>query len=274
MFRRLIAAIRSSDDAEVERSILELSRTHRWLAPLALIVGAFLMLFQGLKLLVTKWRLLLIQILPAMWIWLATLDVKAHILHGRQFHVITGPVLIPAVLVVTALTAASFFLNAVFAFAISEPGEPKVGPAFGEARQHLGVILVWGCGVGLALSFSALIVTRWGQWAFVVSQSIVVAIMMFCYLAVPARLVGLKATSSRRDALAAAAVGGAVGAVVTSPAYFLMRFGILMLGWHYVLWLGVIVIVIGATLQAGTTSAVKAVKFSAKLLGNPSATER
>ena len=47
------------------------------------------------------------------------------------------------------------------------------------------------------------------------------------------------------------------------------RLGILMLGWHYLFWLGIILIVIGATLQTGATSAVKAVKFSAKLVGTP-----
>jgi hypothetical protein len=270
MFRQLISAIRSGDDTEVERVVLELSRTRRWLAPLALIGGAFLMLFQGVKMLVTNWRLTLVQILPAMWIWLALLDIKAHTLHGRQFNVVRGPVLIPAVLAVTALTAASFYLNAVFAYAISEPDEAKIRPAFAQARRHLPVILAWGCAVGLALSFSALIVTRWGQWPFVISQSIVVGIMMLCYLAVPARLVGIQRTESRRDKVAAAAVGGAVGAVVTSPPYLLGRLGILMLGWHYVFWVGVILIVIGAALQTGATSAVKAVKFSAKLVGSPS----
>jgi hypothetical protein len=43
-----------------------------------------------------------------------------------------------------------------------------------------------------------------------------------------------------------------------------------MLGWPYVFWLGIILIVLGATLQTGATSAVKAVKFSAKLVGHPS----
>jgi hypothetical protein len=266
--RQLIAAINSSDDAAVEQAVLRLSQKRRWLAPLALIVGAFLMLFQGVKLLVTNWRLTLVQILPAMWIWLALLDIKVHMLHGRQFHVVTGPVLIPAVLGVTALTAGSFFLNGVFAFAISEPGAPQIRPAFASARRHLGVILAWGCGVGLALSFSALIATRWGHWPFVISQSIVVGIMMFCYLAVPARIVGIKKTRSGRDKLAATAVGGAVGAVVCSPPYLLGRLGILMLGWGEALfWIGIILIVIGAAVQTGVTSAVKAVKFSAKLVG-------
>jgi hypothetical protein len=119
----------------------------------------------------------------------------------------------------------------------------------------------------LALSFSALITTRWGHWPFVISQSIVVGIMMLCYIAVPARLVGVeKKAKSRRDTLAASAVGGAVGAVVCSPPYMLGRVGILMLGWPYVFWLGVVLIIIGATLQTGATSAVKAVKMSAKLV--------
>jgi hypothetical protein len=268
---RLIHVIRTGDDDAVEQAVLELSRRRRWLAPLGLIVGALLMLFQGLKLLFTNWRLTLVQIVPAMWIWVALLDLKIHTLHGKEFHVISGLVLIPCVLAVTALTAASFYLNAVFAFAISAPGKPQIRPAFGLARRHLRVILAWGCGVGLALSWSALIVARWSHWRFVVAQSIVVGVMMLCYLAVPARLVGIKQTGSRRDKLAATMVGGAVGAVVCSPPYMLGRLGILMLGWgDVVFWFGIVLIIVGAALQTGATSAVKAVKMSAKLVGAPS----
>ena len=203
---RLVEGIRQGDDAAVERAVLQLSRRRRWLAPLGMIVGAFLMLFQGLKLLFTNWRLTLVQIVPAMWIWVAMLDIKIHVLHGKQFHVIRGPLLIPCVLAVTALTAASFYLNGVFAFAISKPGQPQIRPAFSQANRHIRTILAWGCGIGLALSFSALIATRWGAWPFVVSQSIVVGIMMLCYLAVPARIVGIeRKNKSRRDSLATTA---------------------------------------------------------------------
>jgi len=272
MVRSLIDAIMRSDDAAVERAVVQLSQRSRWLAPLALVVGAFLMLFGGLKLLITNWRLTLVQIVPAMWIWLAMLDIKIHMLHDKEFHVLRGPVLIPLVLAVTLITMASFYLNGVFAFAISKPGEPKIRPAFGQAREHLGTIFAWGGSIGLALSFSALIATRWGRWPFAISQSIVVGIMMFCYLAVPARMVGIeKQRRSRRDSLAATAMGGAVGAVVCSPPYLIGRLGILMLGWHYFFWPGILLIVIGAALQTGMTSAVKAVKFSAKLVGHPGA---
>jgi hypothetical protein len=65
---RLVSAIRNGNEEMVESSIPALSQRSRWLAPLALVVGAFAMLFQGFKLLVTNWRLTLVQILPAMWI--------------------------------------------------------------------------------------------------------------------------------------------------------------------------------------------------------------
>src|ERR1700678_1303931 len=90
---RLVVAIRTGDEAMVERTVLSLSQRSRWVAPLALLVGAFAMLFQGVKLLFTNWRLTLVQILPAMWIWAALLDLKAHALHGKEFHLLRGPLL-------------------------------------------------------------------------------------------------------------------------------------------------------------------------------------
>ena len=60
--------------------------------------------------------------------------------------------------------------------------------------------------------------------------SIVIAVMMVCYVAIPSRLIGMKATQSKRDKLAATAVGGVIGAVVCTPPYALGRVGLLMLG--------------------------------------------
>ena len=81
---RLVRAIRDDDDAAIE-AVLRLSRSRRVFAPLAFAVGAFAMVFNGLRLLLTNWRLTLVQALPAMWIWLATYDLKAHVLHGKSF---------------------------------------------------------------------------------------------------------------------------------------------------------------------------------------------
>ncbi|MFZ0189103.1 MAG: hypothetical protein WAL72_19400 [Streptosporangiaceae bacterium] len=224
------------------------------------------MLFDGVKLLFTNWRLSLVQVLPAMWIWAAMFDLKAHVLHGKSFHVLTGPVVIPIVLAVAAITAASFFLNAVFAFAIASEGPPAIRRGFAQARSHLAVVLEWGAAVGICLGLATVIFARWGVLWFGLSLSIVVAVMMVCYVAVPARLVGVKTTSSKRDKLTASAVGGAIGAVVCTPPYVLGRVGLLMVGSHTLFIVGCVVLAIGLTLQAGATGAVKAVKMSAKLV--------
>jgi hypothetical protein len=50
------------DERKVEEAVLQLARTRRIFAPLALAVGAFVMLFNGLRLLVTNWRLMLAPI--------------------------------------------------------------------------------------------------------------------------------------------------------------------------------------------------------------------
>ena len=83
LVQRLIAAIRDNDEHKVEEAVPQLARTRRIFAPLALAVGAFVMLFDGLRLLVTNWRLMLVQARPAMWIWAVTLDLKTHVLPGR-----------------------------------------------------------------------------------------------------------------------------------------------------------------------------------------------
>ena len=81
----LIRTIRDGNDAMVEAAVVQLSRRRRILAPLALAVGALAMLFHGLRLLLSNWRLTFVQILPAMWIWAAMLDLKLHVLHGASF---------------------------------------------------------------------------------------------------------------------------------------------------------------------------------------------
>jgi uncharacterized membrane protein len=208
---------------------------------------------------------MLVQILPAMWIWLAMYDLKAHALHGRSFNALRGPILIPLCLVIIALTMASFVLNAVFAFAIASPGRPEVRAGLAQARRQLTPILVSGAIVGALLAFATMIVTRWGRPWFALVLSLVCGLLMVCYVAVPARLIGGKPAQSRRDKLTTSAVGGAIGATVCTPPYLLGRLGLLMLGSKVLLIPGIIVFALGVTLQAGATGAVRAIKMSVSL---------
>jgi uncharacterized membrane protein len=263
--RTLIKAIQDDDEAAVEAAVVALSRSRRIFAPLVFGVGAFVMLFQGLRMLFKNWRLTLIQLLPAMWIWVSMLDLKAHVFKGKGFHGFEVWAEIALVALITVVSAACFYLNAVFAFAISRPGTPEIRPAFALARQHLRVVISVGVVVGLALGVSAIVVPRFGLGWFAVSLGIVVAVMMFTYVAVPARLVGIRPTGSPRDKLAASVIGGTLGAVVCTPPYVIGRLGILMLGSHVLFALGVVFLIVGVTLQVGATGAVKAIKMSAKL---------
>lgn len=263
--RALIEAIRENDEAAVEEAVLALSRSRRIFAPLVFCLGAFVMLFQGLTMLFSNWKLFLIQVLPAMWIWLALLDLKAHTFRGKEFHSWHGGVELLLVVGITLVTVACFYLNAVFAFAISQPGRPQIRPAFALARRHLGVVLGVGLVVGVALGFSTIVVPRWGQHWFALSLGIVVGVMMLTYVTVPARIVGIKPVGSRRDKMATAAIGGTMGALVCTPAYVIGRIGILLLGSKALFPLAVIFLVVGFSLLAGATGAVKAIKMSAKL---------
>ena len=263
----LVRAIEESDEARIEEAVLRLSRSRRVFAPLAFAIGAFALLFNGLKLLVSNWRLTLVQVLPAIWVWSAMADLRVHVLQGNSFNVLRGPVLIPIILAIVAITVASFFLNAVFAFAITRPGRPEIRPAVARARRHLTAIVTSGAVVGLLLALSTTVVTRWGRPWFTLSLGIVTGVMMVSYVAVPARLIGVKKTQSRRDKLTTSFVSSVLGATVCAPPYILGRLGLLMLGSSALLIPGIILIALGVTLQAGATGAVRAIKMSASLTG-------
>ena len=268
-------AIREGDEQTVEQAVLQLAQTRKIFAPLALIVGAFVMLFSALRLLVTNWRLILVQALPALLIWAVTLDLKAHVLHGKEFNVIRGPIVVVLFVLAVLVTIGAFFLNAAFAFTISQHGPPDVRAGFRQARRHAREVIGWGTVIGLALGVAAILVPRWGLRWFALTLGTVLAVMMVCYVAVPARIVGVQTAKpadmqSRRDKLAATALAGLVGGIICTPPYVISRVGEGFLGNGSLFALGVALVAIGLTLEAGATGAVKAVKVSAKLLAGRS----
>lgn len=266
---RLARAIENDDEALVEQ-IISLSRSRRLFAPLALTVGAFAMLLDAIKVLLSNWRLTIIQVLPAVWIWLAMYDLKAHVLRGKSFPALRGPVLVPLGLAIVAITIACFFLNAVFAYAITRSRPPKVRPAYEEARRHLTPILWWGAAMGVMLAFAITVAPRFQKPWFALSLGVVIGLMMISYVAIPSRLIGTRPMRSRRDKLTASALSVGLGATVCTPPYLLGRLGILMLGSKPLFIPGIVLLTVGFGLQAGATGAVRAIKMSTALLVDPS----
>jgi hypothetical protein len=187
------------------------------------------------------------------------------VLHGNQLPQLRGAVLVPVCLAIVAITVASFFLNAVFAFAIARSREPLIGPACRAARERLGAISAWGAAVGVPLAIATTIGPRWGKPWFALALGVVIGVMMVCYIAVPSRLVGIRPRLSRREKLATSALSTALSATVCTPPYLLGRLGILMLGSKALLIPGILLLVVGFGLQAGATGAVRAIKMSLSL---------
>lgn len=266
-------AIRHGEERELVEALERLSRSRPRLAVLAFLGGGIGMLFSGLKLLVLNWRLTIVQVVPAAWIWLAMYDLRLHLLRGNTASGVEGPLLIPIVVAIMAITAGCFFLNAVFGFAVVQQGQPRVRPAIAEARHHLPTILGSGAVVGLALGLSTTVVARTdGPW-FALALGATIGVMMIAYVAVPSRLVGVKPTGSRRDRLSATALGTALGVVVSAPPYALGRIGLLMLGSPIFFVPGLVLFLFGATLQMGATGAVKAMKLGTRLKAGRDAPE-
>src|SRR5262249_12238426 len=153
--------------------------------------------------------------------WAATFDLKAHVLHGKEFNVIRGPVVLVLFAAVVVITIAAYYLNAVFAFAISQPGPPDLRVGCHQARKHVGAGAGGAAGVSRGRAVATRRAPRGGLGWFALLLGIVVAVMMVCYVAVPARIAGMSAARpvtaaqpGRRAKLAAAAVTGLFGAIV------------------------------------------------------------
>jgi hypothetical protein len=263
--RWFVRAIEEGDETMVEE-VLRLSRSRRLFAPLAYTVGAFAMLVGGLRRLLTNWRLIPVELLPAVWLWLAMYDLKLHVLSGTSFHSAHEAELVPIALLIFAVTVVALFLQVVFAFAVAQSGTPSIPHAFAEARRHSLAILVAGGTVGLLLAagttFGAQLKHHW----FTLSLGATVALMMVVYLSLPARLLRLTEKRSRRDRVAATALGGLLATVVSTPPYLLSRLGVLLLSSGVLAIPGYILITIGVLLQTGATSAVRAIRMSGALV--------
>ncbi len=264
----MAAAINRADEAWIATTLTDLARSKPVLAPLALAIGGVTMIFAGLRILLSNWRLTLIQLLPAMWVWAAMYDLRLHLLHDKSLPQLRGAILVPIFALIIAGTIASYFLNAAFAFAVAQPEQPpSVRRAMQEARERLRTIVAWGAAVGAALAVATTIVTRAKPPWFTLTLGIVIGVLMVTYIAVPARMLGVQRPRSRRDRLSISAVSAALGVVVSAPPYLLGRVGLLMLGSPVFFVPGIVFVAVGFFLQVGATGAVKAIKVSANLTG-------
>jgi len=263
--RWFVRSVEEGDESMVEE-VLRLSSRRRLFAPLAYLVGAFAMMLEGLRRLLHDWRLVPIELLPAVWLWLAMYDVRLHVLRGSSFHSAHEGDLVAVVLLIVGVTVAALFLNVVFAFAVAGDTSQTLGDSLRAAAARRRTIAIVGVAVGCLLAAG---VTGGAQlsrpWS-TVSLGVAVALLMVVYLSLPSRLLGVDVRASRRDRLAASAIGATLSALVTAPFYLISRVGLLMLGTGVLAVPGYLLLTLGVLLQAGGVGAVRAIRMSSALV--------
>jgi hypothetical protein len=257
-----IAAVRSTDSASVESALRDLGARRRWLAPLVFAAGTVAVVFDGVLLLLRNWQLTLLQLFPAVWIWIMTWNMKNHRLSKPTFS--TADVIPIAVGVLLAAQVA-YWSNATFAYTMAQSATADIRAAFGEARGH------WRLVGGLALLTGGLQAVIWlliprlkADWLWV-ALLVMFVVQVYLFIAIPCWLVGARKTGSRRDRTLRSLTTGVLSGVASMPGFLLNRIGWLLLGSGPLGIIGGALVAVGAVLHVTASSSVRVVKLSLRL---------
>jgi len=258
--------VADGDPRALEAGARRLGTSRRWLLPVAWAAGTLVLLLRGIRLLVLNWRLTLVQLVPAVWVWLVMWDLKHHTLRGAPFRDLHAPgvLLLTALCVVASVVA--LWCNTVFAYAI-DTAPPRIAPAARQANRAARRIVSTGVLVGLVLGAAAFVVPRTGSvLLYLVTLGAALAVMLGLFVAVPARIIGAsKRRLPPREAVGSWAAAGALSAVAMTPGFVLDRVGLILLGVDGLHLLGLVVLSVGTALYAAGMSSVRAIKLTVKL---------
>jgi hypothetical protein len=261
-----VRAVADADPARIESAVQGLGASRWYLTPVAWAAGALILVVRGLKLLILNWRLTLVELVPALWVWLVTYDLKPHGLRAEPLrHLSIDNVAIGLAVSVVASIAA-FWFNIVFGLAITQ-SQPRISSAMRETRPHLGAVIAAGTAMGVVIAAGLGFISRIDHvWLYVVLAIGLYSLMLVSLVVVPARMLGApRRRRSPTEAMGAWMTGGALSAVAMSPGFIVDRIGVVLLGipgFHLV---GLLVLSAGVALYAAGMSSVKAVKLSMKL---------
>jgi hypothetical protein len=263
---RMAQTVADADATRIELAAQQLGESRRYLAPVAWAAGALVLLVRGIKLLLLNWRLLLIELVPAAWVWFIMWELKQHALRGAPFRQITLGGMALAAVASVVLTVISFWCNTVFGYAISNPS-PEIAPAVRQARAHRVAIAAAGTGVGLVIALAVAGIPRIGSTPlYIAALSGVLGLLLVSLVAVPARLIGRQRSKlPPKQSFGRWAAGSALSAVAMTPGLLLDRLGIILLGVPGLHVVGLLLLSVGAALYAAGLSSVRAVKLTMKL---------
>ena len=247
--------------ASVESALTELGGRRRWLKPLAYAAGTVAVVFDGVLLLIRHWRLTLLQLLPAAWIWVMTWNLRHHAFANPD--ITTGISILVAVGVLLGAQAA-YWCNATFAYTMVQGEATDFRAAFRDARAH------WRFVGGLALLTGGV---QAGIWLLVphvepralgVALLVMFVVQVYLFIAIPSWLLGVRKAGTRRERAIQTMTTGVLSGVASTPGFLLNRIGLLLLGTSF--WIvGIAVVSISAVLHVTASSSVRVVKMSLRL---------
>jgi hypothetical protein len=270
----LARVVGDAQPTEIEEAARRLGSARRYLAPVAWAGGALVLLVRGIRLLVLNWRLTLVQLVPAVWIWITMWELKQHSLRGAPFRDLSLGSTVALSLIAIGASIAAFWCNTVFAYAIDTP-QPRIAPAARKANLSIHRIVAVGMGVGAVLAAAAVVVPRTDRlYLYIATLGATLALMFATFVAVPARIVGARRQKlAPRQALGSWAAASALSAVAMTPGFVLDRVGLILMGVRGLHVIGFILLSVGTALYAAGMSSVRAVKLTMKLgPGDPGAT--
>ena len=220
------------------------------------------MVFDGVLLLLRNWRLTLLQVVPATWIWAMTWNLKNHEL--------SNPSITPAVSVLLAVgvlfgAQIAYWCNATFAYTMVQGATTDIRAAFREARPH------WRLVGGLALLTAGVQAVIWllaphlhVKWLWI-ALLVMFVVQVYLFIAIPCWLLGVRKTGTRSERTTQSLTTGVLSGVASTPGFLLNRIGLLLMGTGSLFFLGVAIVSIGAVLHVTASSSVRVVKMSLRL---------
>ncbi len=270
--RRIVLHARSMSDDELLDAIAQLKAGRFLAGPLSFAAGAVLLVVHSVLLLFTNWRLLLIELVPAIWIATVLWDWRYHVLYGNDLAELHGGWAILAAALVIAATAMSYWCNVVFGY-VATGRERTIRGGFRAAGRHRRLILTAALAVGALHAWVAARGPIRGVGTFAVGLGLVAIANLYLYSALPVQALGLdRQRAAPKDLVTRTVALGALSIVVSTPGITLALVGRMLLGIPTLRILGFVVLATAVLLQVAAASSSRAVSMSTNVVAaGPSA---
>lgn len=221
---------------------------------------------RGLKLLVSNYRLLLLELVPAAWVWVTMWDLHRQEIRNVPLHGASLVQVLVAVGVATVAGVAALWCNSVFGIAITHQ-PPEVNRAIRQTRPFRGKVVAAGILMGGLVTLGFAVIPRLKpEWVYYGFLGGMYGIMLTALVVLPAWVIGITRTHfGPLQTVQRWVTGWALSAVAMTPGFVVAHAGGRLIDVRGLEWLGYVMITLGAVLYAAGLSSVKAVTLSMKL---------